>query len=201
MDSPAASRPQVTGLLLAGGRGQRMGGADKGLLPHRSQPLAAAALARLAPQVDALLISANRNLGRYQALAEPHGAQVITDTVPGQPGPLAGMLAGLQHTDATWLATVPCDAPDLPADLVERLLHGAQAAQRPAAVAHAGGRMQPTFCLLHHSLLPALAEAVSAARLAAGRWLAEVGAVPVPFADASAFANLNHPEDLARHGC
>lgn len=201
MDSPAASRTQVTGLLLAGGRGQRMGGADKGLLLHRGQPLAAAALERLAPQVGALLISANRNLDRYQALGRPHGAQVVTDTVPGHPGPLAGMLAGLERADTPWLATVPCDAPALPADLVTRLLHAAQAAQRPAAVAQTEGRVQPIFCLLHRSLLPTLTEAIASARLAAGRWLAEVGAVPVPFAEGSAFANLNHPEDLARHGC
>lgn len=194
-------RAPVTGLLLAGGRGQRMGGADKGLLAHHGRPLAAAVLDRLAPQVSEVLISANRNLDRYRAIGAPHGAAVVTDTVDGYPGPLAGMLAGLGHLAGPWLATAPCDAPALPMDLVQRLLDAAQAAQRPAAVAQADGRVQPACCLLNRSLLPALAQAVASGRLAAGRWLAEVGAVTVPFADASAFANLNHPEDLARHGC
>jgi molybdopterin-guanine dinucleotide biosynthesis protein A len=190
----------VAGLVLAGGRGSRMGGADKGLLLHEGRPLAARVLDRLAGQVDELMLCANRNLPGYRALAAPHGANVITDTVPGQPGPLAGMLAGLQHSALPWLAVVPCDAPLLPTQLVERLLVSARTAGQPAAVAQADGRLQPTFCLLHRGLAPALAEAIAHGHLAAGRWLAAVGAVAVPFPQPGAFANLNHPQDLARHG-
>ncbi|MCH2242904.1 MAG: NTP transferase domain-containing protein, partial [Aquabacterium sp.] len=125
----ANQRAQVTGLLLAGGRGLRMGGADKGLLEHHGRTLAEAVLQRLAPQVGTVLISANRNLERYRQLGARHGAQVISDTVPGHPGPLAGMLAGLQHGQADWLATAACDTPQLPPDLIARLLDAARAAQ------------------------------------------------------------------------
>jgi molybdopterin-guanine dinucleotide biosynthesis protein A len=107
----------ITGLVLAGGRGSRMGGVDKGLQPHRGMPLAMHALLRLAPQVGEVMINANRNLSAYESM----GAAVWPDALPDHPGPLAGFLAGLEHCPTPYLTTVPCDSPLFPTDLVARL--------------------------------------------------------------------------------
>src|SRR5947209_14549865 len=112
------ARDDITGLVLAGGRGSRMGGVDKGLQPHRGMPLAMQALLRLAPQVGALMINANRNLGAYESMGVP----VWPDALPDYAGPLAGFLAGLERCETPYLVTVPCDSPLFPPDLVERLL-------------------------------------------------------------------------------
>jgi molybdopterin-guanine dinucleotide biosynthesis protein A len=111
----------VTGLVLAGGRGSRMGGVDKGLQNHRGVPLALHALLRLQPQVGALMVNANRNLGAYEAF----GAPVWPDPIDGFVGPLAGFLAGLERCETPWMVTVPCDSPAFPEQLVERLAQGA----------------------------------------------------------------------------
>ncbi len=151
----------ITGLVLAGGRGSRMGGADKGLQNHRGLPLALHALLRLQPQVGATMLNANRNLGAYEAMGVP----VWPDDHADFAGPLAGMLVGLAHCETPWLVTVPCDTPNFPADLVERLAAAAQAegadiamaatrepAQGADGDAVARGQpavqVQPVFCLL-----------------------------------------------------
>lgn len=213
---PVPRHASVTGLVLAGGQGGRMGGADKGLMPYRGQTLVEQALARLAPQVAVVVVSANRHLDRYAALAARHGGTVVSDATldlaatPGRGsashdgvylGPLAGMLAGLSTLAETegnpWLAVVPCDLPDLPPDHVRRLLQAATAAGRPAAVARVQERLQPTVCLLHRSLREDLQQTVREQRLAAGLWLESVGACAVDFPEAAAFRNLNTLEDLA----
>ena len=107
----------ITGLILAGGRGSRMGGVDKGLQAHLGMPLAMHALLRLAPQVGQVMINANRNLSAYESM----GAPVWPDALPDYPGPLAGFLAGLEHCATPLLATAPCDSPLFPTDLVARL--------------------------------------------------------------------------------
>ena len=104
----------ITGLVLAGGRGSRMGGVDKGLQLHHGIPLARHALDRLAPQVNRLMLNANRNLGVYESMGVP----VWPDEEPDYPGPLAGMLSGLAHCETAYLVTVPCDTPNFPLDLV-----------------------------------------------------------------------------------
>ena len=110
-------RADITGLILAGGRGSRMGGVDKGLQNFHGIPLAQHALRRLAPQVGHLMLNANRNLDAYRAM----GAPVWGDEVPDFPGPLAGMLAGLRHCETPYLVTAPCDTPYFPDDLTARL--------------------------------------------------------------------------------
>lgn len=152
------AREQVTGLVLAGGRGSRMGGVDKGLAGFLGRPLAAHPIERLAPQVGPMRISANRNLEAYAAL----GAPVLADTLPGQPGPLAGILAGLAQAPTQWLMAVPCDAPRLPGDLVERLAAAAAEADAELALPvtrEPDGRLQPqpVFLLLRCALRGALA--------------------------------------------
>lgn len=182
----------VTGLILAGGEGRRVGGADKGLLEYRGKPLVAHAIERFAPQVDRLLISANRNFDVYRA----YGYPVLSDASIERHGPLAGIAAGLAACTTHWLAVVPCDCPALPADLVARLMAGVGAAFLAIAATSEGA--QPTFLLCRRELLPTIE-----ARLAAGErklraWCRDQGAVEVNFPDAAAFRNLNTLDDLAR---
>jgi len=186
------SRSQITGLVLAGGRGARMGGVDKGWVLHDGEPLVAAALRRLAPQVGSVLISANRNVDAYRALAE-----VVTDANAGLalepfPGPLAGVLAGLHRATSDWVALAPCDAPALPADLVARLANAIGDAG--AAYPVAADRRQPVFALVRRSTEPSLRAFLRAGGRAMHRWFETLGAVEVPFDDASAFRNINAPE-------
>src|SRR5665213_1132642 len=113
-------KTDITGLVLAGGRGSRMGGVDKGLQEYHGMALAQHALNRLAPQVGRAMINANRNLDVYRSMGVP----VWADESADYPGPLAGMLAGLAHCETPYLATVPCDTPDFPTDLVRKLSEG-----------------------------------------------------------------------------
>lgn len=189
----ALDKRGVTGLILAGGEGRRMGGADKGLLLLAGRPLVAHALERLAPQVDALLISANRNLDAYRRFGHP----VLPDVLGAGQGPLAGLHAGLAACATPWLLACPCDCPALPADLAARLLAAAEASQASIAVATAGGKPQPAFQLLRRDLLPALAAHFAAGGRRLMAWCREQGAVEAPFPDAAAFRNLNTPEELA----
>jgi molybdenum cofactor guanylyltransferase len=197
MDLPAAiAREDITGLVLAGGRGSRMGGVDKGLQLHRGRPLALHALERLAPQVGRTLLNANRHLETYAAF----GAPVCPDALPDYPGPLAGFLAGLEHCVTPWLVTVPCDTPDFPADLVERLARAAVQAQADLAIAatvEAGVHQRhPVFCLMRASLRDDLAAAVRAGERKIDRWTARQRGVELVFDDAGAFFNANTPDEL-----
>lgn len=191
---PSTKPEATTGLLLAGGEGRRVGGRDKGLLPWRGQPVAAQVLARLAPQVQRLAISANRNQPAYAALAP--GVPVWADATPGL-GPLGGWLTALRACATPWLVCVPCDAPLLPPDLVARLHAAAAAARAPAACARCGPSLEPMFALLHTRLADDLAAHLAHGGRAARHWLAAVGAAQAPFADGDAFANLNHASDYA----
>lgn len=187
----AVPRPeQITGLVLAGGRGRRMGGVDKGLVDWHGKPLALHVIERLRPQVAALLISANRNLDRYR-----NWAPVIEDPEPSAfAGPLTGILAALRATTTDWLAVVPCDLPALPLDAIARLAAGLGGAR--AAYAAPGSQGHSLVCLLHRSLASALARHVGDGGARVGAWFAAIGATAVPFADAAAFANLNAAADL-----
>jgi len=185
----AASEP-VTGLILAGGEGRRVGGADKGLLDYRGKPLVAHAIERLAPQVDALLISANRNLEDYLDFGYP----VLTDASAERLGPLAGIAAGLRAGTTPWLVVCPCDCPQLPADLLARLMAGIGTA--PLAIAVTPEGTQPTFMLCRRKLLPALDAWLAAGERKVMGWCRNQGAVEVGFPDAAAFANFNTLNDL-----
>lgn len=190
------ARTQITGLVLAGGRGSRMGGVDKGLQTLDGQPLVWHALQRLAPQVGALAVNANRNLAAYGAF----GAPVWPDALTDYPGPLAGMLAGLEHCTTPWLVTVPCDTPRFPADLVQRLADAAAAAQAEVAVAATveDGKVQPqpVFCLLHRDLRETLARFLASGQRKIDRFTGAQRHVLVDFDDAAAFANANTADEL-----
>lgn len=187
----------ITGLILAGGQGRRMGGADKGLVDYRGRPLAAWTLERLRPQVGAVLISANRNQDIYGAW----GAEVIGDRLPDYPGPLAGVHAALQHMHTPWLVTCPCDSPFLPLDLVSRLARALEGEGVPMAVAHSSGKSQPAFMLVHRRVLMDLDAYLAAGERRFTAWQGRLGAKAVNFEDRpTAFANFNTPEDLISVG-
>ena len=192
------SRDDITGLVLAGGRGSRMGGVDKGLQNHRGMPLALHALLRLQPQVGATMISANRNLSAYEAMGVP----VWPDSIDGYAGPLAGLLTGLEQAQTGWLVTVPCDTPNFPTDVVERLAAAAAAQDAEIAMAAApeDGRLraQPVFCLLRTELMESLVAYLHEGERKFDRWTARHRTVEVPFEDGAAFFNANTLGELGQ---
>jgi molybdopterin-guanine dinucleotide biosynthesis protein A len=189
-------RADITGLILAGGRGSRMGGVDKGLQLHHGVPLALHALQRLRPQVAAVAINANRNLPTYGAFGVP----VWPDARPDFAGPLAGMLAGLSNCRTNFVATAPCDTPNFPPDLVARLAealtnHGAEiavAATRQDDVT----RPEPVFCLMQASLRDSLAAFLDSGERKTGLWSRQHRYVQVVFEDTAAFFNANTADEL-----
>jgi molybdenum cofactor guanylyltransferase len=190
---PAAHTASITGLILAGGQGMRMGGLDKGWIEFRGRPLVQHVLERFAPQVDSVLISANRNIDRYRAL----GVEVLTDDTDGFgpfQGPLAGIVQAMRAAAPRLLAVVPCDAPALPGNLVDRLADALGDAS--ASVVWCGGQVQPVFCLLRTDLRARLEDALAGGLRKPADFLQSVGAVAVPFESEHEFANVNTQADL-----
>ncbi len=188
---------QITGLILAGGRGSRMGGVDKGLQNHAGMPLAMHAILRLGPQVDNLMVNANRNLSAYESFGVP----VWPDADSDYSGPLSGFLAGLEHCETPYLVTVPCDTPNFPTDLVARLaaaLEGEDADLAMAASDDGSGQpqLQPVFCLMKNELLESLVRFTQSGQRKIDRWTAQHRCAQVLFDDASAFFNANTAQDL-----
>ena len=189
---------QITGLIVCGGRGSRMGGVDKGLQNFKGMPLALHALMRLSPQVGPVLINANRNLAAYESFGVP----VWPDPLADFQGPLAGWLAGIERCETPYLVVVPCDSPHFPADLVQcladALVH--EDADIAMAATREEGRVQvqPVFCLLKASLLESLLQYLNAGERKIDRWTAQHRCAQVVFDDAQAFANANTLEELQR---
>jgi molybdopterin-guanine dinucleotide biosynthesis protein A len=195
LESPGESRPAVTGVILAGGRGSRMGEIDKGLQLLQGKPLVQWVLERLAPQVDGLVVSANRNIERYREF----GVATVSDRFPDFAGPLAGLQAAMSDTAHPLLACVPCDAPLLPLDLVARLRAGLLQADADLAVARGASRRQPVFCLCRCDLLPQLTDFLERGGRKVDAWQATLRVVEVGFDDApEGFTNINSRDDLAR---
>ncbi len=188
----------LTGIVLAGGRGSRMGGVDKGLQNHLGLPLALHALMRLAPQVGHTMINANRNLGAYESFGVP----VWPDPVGEFAGPLAGLLAGLEQCETPLLLTVPCDSPNFPGDLAQRLATAleAEGADIAYAVTLEDGReqRQPVFCLVRRELLESLVAFLHGGGHKIDAWFGQHRAAAVHFDDAAAFANANTLAELAQ---
>jgi len=186
---------KITGVILAGGLGRRMGGIDKGLQELRGRPMAAWVAERLGPQVDELLINANQNGERYAAF----GHRVVPDRIPDFAGPLAGLHAALSAATHPLVATAPCDSPFLPADLISRLFSALTAADADLAVARTFDQPHPVFCLCRRSVLPHLTEFLAAGGRKIDRWYATLKVVEVAFDDeAEAFENINTREELVR---
>ncbi|MDT8387475.1 MAG: molybdenum cofactor guanylyltransferase MobA [Thiogranum sp.] len=183
----------VTLLILAGGRGSRMGDRDKGLILVSGKPIIELLLDRLQTREGRIIISANRNQEHYAR----YGHQVIADTMSGFPGPLAGMLAGLDACDTPLLLTVPVDAPLVNRDFQERMMISMQEHRVSACVAECAGQVEPMFCLLNRNLKHSLQEFLNLGGRSAREWLEQTHAHHVDFSDMpDQFINLNFPDDL-----
>ena len=189
------SDEKITGVVLAGGLGRRMGGIDKGLQELRGQPMVHWVVERLAPQVDELLINANQNGERYAAF----GHRVVPDQIPDFAGPLAGLHAALSAASHPLVATAPCDSPFLPADLIARLFQALTATGADLAVARTFDQPHPVFCLCRRDVLPHLTEFLAGGGRKIDRWYTTLKVVEVAFDDeADAFENINTREELGR---
>ncbi len=196
---------EITGLILAGGRGSRMGGVDKGLQNFNGMPMALHTLMRMQMQVGQVMINANRNLAAYESF----GAEVWPDVMADYPGPLAGFLTGLERCETPYLVTAPCDSPRFPLDLVARLAEAMEREQAEIAMAAAPEkdeqgevkvRTQPVFCLLRIELLESLVQFTQGGGRKIDAWTAQHKTVVVPFDqpgdDPLAFANANTLDEL-----
>jgi molybdopterin-guanine dinucleotide biosynthesis protein A len=197
----AISSADITGIILAGGRGSRMGGVDKGLQNFRGVPLALHVLLRLQLQVSQVMINANRNLSAYESF----GVEVWPDALADYAGPLAGFLTGLEHCETPWLVTVPCDTPLFSEDYVARLAEAAAREDAEIAMACApeeDGRLrpQPVFCLLRTDLLESLVMFTRDGGRKIDAWTSKHKTVLVPFDrpgdEPRAFFNANTMAEL-----
>ena len=191
------SSKDITGLILAGGRAQRMGGIDKGLIPFHNKPLIESAIAKLKPQVQTIVINANRNITKYAG----YGYPVIMDETPDFSGPLAGFSVGLKACKTPYLLTSPCDSPLLPNNLAELLSTEMERGDFQLVYAsskEADGKVwaQPVFCLMHANLQDSLTSFLLKGDLKIDRWFKELRSSTVIFNDPQVFANVNTPEEL-----
>lgn len=194
MTDDPAKRPAITAIILAGGRATRMGGTDKGLVELAGRPMIAHVLEVLAPQVEAVLINANRNLERYAAFGWP----VVPDVDTGFLGPLAGLAAGLRAADTPLVLTAPCDSPLLAGDLAGRLYSALETEDAEIAVPFDGERLQPVFALLRRELGDSLAAYLGGGDRKIDRWFAQHRLARVDFSDRpETFVNVNDPEERA----
>ncbi len=186
---------QLSALILAGGQGLRMSGADKGLVDLNQRRMIDYVLDRIRPQVSQIMISANRSQADYQGYDYP----VLNDQLADFQGPLAGIAEGLKHCSTPWLLVVPCDSPQLPLALAQRLADGIGAATGPLAVAHDGQYLQPAFCLLHQQLQPLLQQYIGSGGRKLGQWLRQQQPAIIDFSDQpESFININTAEQLHR---
>jgi molybdopterin-guanine dinucleotide biosynthesis protein A len=183
----------ITGVILAGGQGRRMGTVDKGLRELRGKAMAAWVIERFAPQVDEVLINANQNLDVYARF----GYRVIPDEIGGFAGPLAGLQRGLSEASHPLVATSPCDTPFLPVDLVARLHAALEADVAQLAVARTGDQPHPVFCICRRDVLPHLTAFLQQGGRKIDAWYATLKVVEVAFDDQTrAFSNINTQAEL-----
>jgi molybdopterin-guanine dinucleotide biosynthesis protein A len=188
-----ASTARVTGVVLAGGLGRRMGGVDKGLKVLRGKPMVEWVIERFSPQVDELLVNANQNIDAYSS----YGHRVIPDAIAGYAGPLAGLHRGLSEARHDLVATVPCDSPFLPTDLVPRLLGRLEESDAELAVARTGDQPHPVFCLCRKDVLANLTSFLESGGRKIDAWYSALRVVEVPFDDVpQAFSNINTESEL-----
>ena len=191
------AKHDLTGMILAGGEGRRMGGRDKGLEPFADLPLVAHTVKRFDGHVHELMINANRNSDAYALFAD----RVIEDAEGGFKGPLMGIYSGLRAAQTPWLLVAPCDSPALPHDLVARMVAGITQAgvEHDIAVAFDGERLHPVVALLRTSLADDLAATLAEGERKIDRWYARHAWCRVDMSDCpEAFANLNTEEEKAR---
>ena len=187
-------KPSVTGVVLAGGQGRRMGSVDKGLQTLKNKPMIEWVLQRFSPQVNEVLINANRNIDQYAR----YGHRVITDEVKDFSGPLAGLHRGLVEAKYELVATVPCDSPFLPNDLISRLRVLLEQQHADIAVAKTGAQVHPVFCLCKRSLESHLSKFLAGGGRKIDAWYSTLKLVEVDFDDETAFSNINSLQELSQ---
>lgn len=185
--------PRISAVILSGGRAQRMGGVDKGLTPLGGRPLIVWVLERIAPQVDELFISANRNLESYRPLGYP----VLADVPPDFQGPLAGLRRCMTEATNPLILCAPCDTPFLPPDLAGRLLGAIEASGADIALPVVSGQTQHAIFLCRRTVLPGLENFINHGGRRVGEWQSKLRCIELPFGDEHAFLNLNTAEELA----
>ena len=186
-------RRQLSGAILAGGRGLRMGAADKGLLPFLGRPLISHVIERISPQVNEIIVSANRHHQSY----EQWGCRVVSDRDGGGSGPLAGIARILEEVTTAYVLVVPCDMPFLPTSLAGALLATLTACGAEAAVAHGAGRVQPLCLLLETGVRQDLIRYRDAGGVKVQDWVLGLYHCIVDFSgDPTAFCNINTPENM-----
>lgn len=192
MDRDIPHRETITGVILAGGKARRMGGQDKGLVPFSGRPLVEWVIEALKPQVQGLIINANRNLERYA----DYGYPVMTDEIDGFQGPLAGFAGAMTAVETPWILTLPCDGPFPPPDLAARLASALIEETAEIAVARDAARMQPVYALIPVALAPDLNAFLNAGERKIDRWYALHRTALADFSDRpGCFANINSAED------
>ena len=185
-------RSDITAIILAGGKGRRMGGQDKGLLEFDGKPLAEILLQRLSQQGVKIVINANRNHDQYRQFGHP----VITDALEDYQGPLAGFASAMAAVDSQFILTLPCDGPLLSGDYVARFIDSYRAREAPVQVAFDGERLQPVHAMIKVDLLPSLNQFLDSGDRKIDRWYAQHDYARVDFSDcANMFRNINTPAD------
>ncbi|MEN8710807.1 MAG: molybdenum cofactor guanylyltransferase MobA [Arenicellales bacterium] len=193
MNSP--EKNNITAVVLAGGRGRRLGGQDKGLMDLDGKPLIEHILELVTPQVSAVIINANRNQQVYADLGHP----VISDNMADYQGPLAGFAVALAACNTDYIMTLPCDGPYVPVDLVSRLSAAMKDNDAELAVAYDGQRMQPVYALIPRSLLGSLQEFLDAGDRKIDLWYARHNTALADFSDViDTFFNINTEDDLSK---
>jgi len=184
----------ITAVILAGGAGRRMGGEDKGLLLLKGRPLIQHVLERLTPQCDSVLININRNRDAYAEFGHP----LIEDSLPGGLGPLAGLLTALEHSQDDYVISVPCDTPQLPRDLVSRMLESLKRNNADVCTVDDGERLHPVILLVKRSLRANLRQYLESGGRKVHDWFYSVAHCTADFSEQpEAFMNINTPEQLS----
>ena len=191
---PNKEPKDITALILAGGRGSRLNGQDKGLLKYDGKFFFEHLTHKLSPQVDRVMINANRNLETYKKT----GLDVVIDPLENFQGPLAGVLAGLYACKTSWLVTVPCDGPFIDDNYVNTMRVAVEKDQSECAVAYDGSRQQPVYLMISKSLTQSLENYLRDGERKIDRWYGNLKYVEVDFSGRDKmFLNVNTPEQLA----
>jgi molybdopterin-guanine dinucleotide biosynthesis protein A len=183
----------ITGIILAGGQARRMGGQDKGLISLAGKPMIEYVIKSIEPQVDTIIINANRN----QSLYEKYGFPVVADQIEGYCGPLAGMASGLEHATTPFVVTVPCDSPFIPDDLVHKLYSTLQHENAEICTIRSNGRLQPVFTLMKSELFNSILEFLNNGERKIDKWFDKHRLAIADFSDQpDTFININSTEEL-----
>jgi len=183
----------ITGIILAGGQARRMGGQDKGLIELARKPMIEYVLNAIKPQVDDIIINANRN----QSVYEGYGFPVVADQVEGYCGPLAGMASGLEAAKTPFVVTVPCDSPLIPDDLVQKLYSALQDDDAEICTARSNGRLQPVFTVMKTEILPSMLEYLNNGERKIDKWFEQHRLAIADFSEQpDTFININSAEEL-----